>query len=238
MGLINLEDRQTRAIAAIDTSELDRLIDEAITYEQHGKLNNLPLHECGDYVSGRLRSFDQALTEYRKAKSAKKRDETLYSARKAGHDLSFAVGQMKQRVEVEEREGLLFRVFDPSIPPFSLTENMQVRVSYRWRRSAGDDWNSGSILFKYKVRPRVDPYAFSQPKPKRKPSARKLAEDRENDLRREWEHLEQLAHWSVRDYFRAGHDGAGIPDEFEVKTGDREHLNNFSCDFWDRDRGS
>ncbi|WP_136661756.1 hypothetical protein [Nitratireductor sp. XY-223] len=115
---------------------------------------------------------------------------------------------------------------------------MRVRVSYRWRQSAEEDWNSGSILFKYKVRPGVDRYALSQSKPKRKPSARKLAEDRENDLRREWEHFEKLAHWSVRDYFRAGHNGADIPDEFEVKTGDSDHLNNFSADFWERSRGS
>lgn len=237
MGLINLEDREKRAIAAIDKRELDRLIDEAITYEQHGKFSNLPLHDCGDYVSNKLRYFDGALADYRKAKSAKKREETLYLAQKAGRDLTFAVSQMKQRLEVEEREGQLFHVFDPSMPPFSLTENMRVRVSYRWRMSAEDDWNSGSILFKHKVRPRRDPYAAMQPKPKRKPSARKLAEDRENDLRREWEHLEQLAHWSVRDYFREGHDGAVIPDEFETKTDDRGHLNNFSADFWKRDRG-
>lgn len=238
MGLINLEDREKRAIAAIDNGELDRLVDEAITYEQHGKLNNLPLHDCGDYVSSKLRYFDRALADYRKAKSAKKREETRYSAQKAGRDLTFAVRQMKQRLEVEEREGQIFHVFDPSMPLVAPSENMRVRVSYRWRESPENDWNSGSILFKYKFRPRRDPYTLTQPKPKRKPSARKLAEDRENELRREWEHLEQLAHWSVRDYFRAGHDGADIPDEFEVKTDDRDHLNNFSADFWERSRGS
>lgn len=91
---------------------------------------------------------------------------------------------------------------------------------------------SGSIIFKHKVRPRFDYHTLAQPEPKRKPSARKLAEDRENELLREWEHLERLAHWSVRDYFRAGHDGAGIPAEFEVRLGDSDHLNNFSADFW------
>lgn len=115
---------------------------------------------------------------------------------------------------------------------------MQVRVSYRWRRTIEDEWTTGSIIFKHKVRPRFDYRALAKPKPKpklkRKPSARKLGEVRENDLRREWEHLEQLAHWSVRDYFRAGHDGAGIPGEFEVRLGDGDHLNNFSADFWGR----
>ena len=103
MGLINLEDREKRAIAAIDNGELDRLVDEAITYEQHGKLNNLPLHDCGDYVSSKLRYFDRALADYRKAKSAKKREETRYYAQRTGRDLTFAVRQMKQRLEVEER---------------------------------------------------------------------------------------------------------------------------------------
>ncbi|WP_417417640.1 hypothetical protein [Hoeflea sp.] len=216
MGRIILEDREKQAIAAIDNAELDRFVDEAITYEQRGRLNNLPLHDCGEYVSGKLRSFDRALTQFWKAKSAKKREETLYAAQKVGRDLTFAVGEMKQRLEVEEREGQLFHVFDPSMP---LTENMRVRVSYRWRSSVEDDWNSGSILFKYKIRPRSPPHTLRHPKPKLKPSARKLAEDRGNELRREWEHLEQLAHWSVRDYFRAGHDGAASPTSSRSRSG-------------------
>lgn len=234
MGLINLSDREKQAIGAIDRGALHDLIDQAIKSEHVGKLSSLPLSNCGEYVAAKLRYFDQALAAYRIAKSAKKREETLYSAHKAGSDLTFAFGQMRQRLEVEERESQLFFIYDPTMPPFRLTQDMQVRVSYRWRRTIEDEWTTGSIIFKHKVRPRFDYHALAQPKPKRKPSARKLGEVRENDLRREWEHLEQLAHWSVRDYFRAGHDGAGIPGEFEVRLGDGDHLNNFSADFWGR----
>lgn len=234
MGLINLSDREKQAIGAINSGELHDLVDQAIRSEHLGKLSSSPLYDCGEYVATKLRYFDQALAAYRIAKSAKKLEETLYSAHKAGGDLTFAFGQMKQRLEVEEREGQLFFVCDPTMPPFGLTENMQIRVSYRWRRTTEDEWTSGSIIFKHKVRPRIDYHALALPKPKRKPSARKLAEDRENDLLREWEHLERLAHWSVRDYFNAGHDGAGIPGQFEVRLGEGDRLNNFSADFWER----
>lgn len=234
MGLINLSDREKRAIETIDSGVLHDLIDQAIRSERLGELSSLPLYNCGEYVTSKLRYFDKALAAYRIAKSAKKREETLYFARKAGSDLTFAFGQMKQRLEVEERESQLFFISDPSMPPFRLTHDMQVRVSYRWRRTIEDEWTSGSIIFKHKVRPRFDYHALAQPKPKRKPSARKVAEERESDLLREWEHLEQLAHWSVRDYFRAGHDGVDIPDDFEVSLGGGDHLNNFSADFWGR----
>ncbi|MCV3211683.1 hypothetical protein OHD62_34285 [Mesorhizobium sp. YC-39] len=233
MGPINLSDREKQAIGAINSGELHDLVDEAMRSEHLGKLSSLPLYDCGEYVATKLRYFDRALAAHRIAKSAKKREETLYSAHKAGSDLTFAFGQMEQRLEVEEREGQLFFVCDPTILPFGLTQNMQMRVSYRWRRTTEDAWTSGSIIFKYKVQPRFDYDALAQPKPKRKPSARKLAEDRENDLLREWEHLGLLAHWSVRDYFKAGHDGAGIPGQFEVRLGDGDRLNNFSADFWD-----
>ncbi|NTF34119.1 hypothetical protein [Rhizobium skierniewicense] len=234
MGLINLGSREKQAIDAINSGELHDLVDEAIRSEHLGKLSSLPLYDCGEYVAGKLRYFDRALGAYRIAKSVKKRDETQYSARKAGSDLMFAFRQMKQRVEVEERDGQLFFVHDPALPPFRLTEDMQVRVSYRWRPTVEEEWSSGSIVFKHRVRPRFDYLALAQPKPKRKPSARKVAEDLENNLFREWEHLEQLAHWSVRDYFRAGNDGTGIPDQFEVQLVDGEQLNNFSADFWVR----
>ncbi|TIT89949.1 MAG: hypothetical protein E5W59_15250, partial [Mesorhizobium sp.] len=219
MGLINLSDREKQAIGAIDSGVLHDLIGQAIRSEYLGGLSALPLYKCGDYVASNLRYFDNALAAYRIAKSAKKREETLYSAHKAGSDLIFAFGQMKQRLEVEERESQLFFIYEPTMPPFRVTQDMQVRVSYRCRRTIEDEWTSGSIVFKHKSRPRFDYHSLAQPKPKRKPSARKLAEDRENELLREWEHLERLAHWSVRDYFRAGYDGVDIPDEFEVSLG-------------------
>ncbi|WP_428699346.1 hypothetical protein [Stappia sp.] len=232
MGLLNLTDSEKRAIAAINSGELDELIDSAIRFERFGELSRLPLRNCGEFVSGRLRYFEEALAAYRIAKSVKNREAKLYSARKAGSDLSFAVDQMKQRLEVEERENHLFYVFDPVFTPFNLSENMHVRVSYRWRRRTEDEWTSGSILFKYNARPRIDNYW--RDKSRRKPSAKKLADDRETDLRHQWEHLVQLAHWSVRDYFREGKDGFGIPDMFEIKVKEGGHLNNFSANFWQR----
>lgn len=234
MSLINLSDREKQAIRAIDGGVLHDLVDQAITSEHLGGLSKLPLYDCGDYVATKLRHLDSALAAYRIAKSAKKREETLYSARKAGGDLIFAFGQMTQRLEVEEREGQLFFIYDPTMPPFHVSQDMQVRVSYRFRRTIEEEWTSGSIVFKHTSRPRFDYYALAQPKPKRKPSARKLAEERESELLREWEQLERLAHWSVRDYFRAGHDGSDIPHEFEVRLGAGDHLNNFSADFWRR----
>jgi hypothetical protein len=235
MGLVNLSTREKQAIDALNSGELHDLVDEAIRSEHLGKLSSLPLYDCGEHVASKLRYLDRALAAYRIAKSARKRDETLYSARKAGSDLTFAVGQMKHRVQVEVRDGQLFLVHDPAMPPFRLTEEMQVRVSYKWRRTAEDDWASSSIVFKHMFRPRFDHHALAHPKPKRKPSARKFAEDLENNLFREWKDLEQLAHWSVRDYFRAGNDGTSIPDQFEVRLGDGEQLNNFSADFWERE---
>ncbi|MCG8274169.1 hypothetical protein MIC97_22735 [Aquamicrobium sp. NLF2-7] len=232
MGLLSLSDREKQAIRSIDSGVLRDLVDQAITSEHLGGLSKLPLDDCGDYVANKLRHLDSALAAYRIAKSAKKREETLYSAHKAGSDLTFAFGQMKQRLEVEERESQLFVIYEPTMAPLRVAQVMQVRVSYRFRRTIEEEWTSGSIVFKHTSRPRFDFHALAQPKPERKPSARKLAEERESELLREWEHLERLAHWSVRDYFRAGHDGSDIPHEFEVRLGAGGHLNNFSADFW------
>ncbi|ODT77147.1 MAG: hypothetical protein ABS76_28265 [Pelagibacterium sp. SCN 64-44] len=234
MGLINLTERERNAIGSVDSVALQDLVDQAIRSGHLGNLSGLSLYDCGEYVAANLRHFERALAAHRIAKSAKKREETLYTLHKAGSDLTFAFGQMKQRLEIEDRENQLFYVFDPTMPPFRLTPDMQVRVSYRWRRTIEDEWTSGSIVFRNKVPPRFDYHALAQPKPTRKPSARKLAEGREAELLREWEHLEQLAHWSVRDYFRAGHNGADIRKEFAVRLSDRDHLNNFSADFWGR----
>lgn len=232
MGLINLTERERNTIGAVDSLALQDLVDQAIRSGHLGNLSGLSLYDCGEYVAAKLRHFDQALAAHRIAKSAMKREQTLYTVHKAGRDLTFAFGQMKQRLEVEDRENQLFYVFDPTMPPFRLTQDMQVYVSYRWRRTIEDEWTSGSIVFRHKAPPRLDYHALAQPK--RKPSARKLAEDRQAELLREWEHLERLAHWSVRDYFRAGHNGVDIPKEFDVRLGDRDHLNNFSADFWGR----
>ncbi|MER9025946.1 hypothetical protein NKI01_25915 [Mesorhizobium sp. M0815] len=234
MGLMNLSDREKQAIGAIDSGALHDLVDQAIRSEQLGKLSNLPLYNCGEYVATKLRYFDQALAAYRIAKSAKKREGILHSIRKAGSDLTFAFGQMKQRLEVEERESQLFFIYDPTIAPFRLTQDMQVRVSYKWRRTIEDEWTSGSIIFKHKVQPRFDYHTIAQPKSKRKPSAREACGGPRDRPATRMGAPRAAGSLVSGDYFRAGHDRGGIPGEFEVRLGDGDHLNNFSADFWGR----
>jgi DNA-binding protein H-NS len=69
--------------------------------------------------------------------------------------------------------------------------------------------------------------------PKRKPSAAKHEEARQETLFRHWEHLKMLALRAVREYLLSGSDRSAIPEIFQAKP-DRygRYLNNFSCDFW------
>lgn len=99
MGLINLSDRERKAIGAIDGEKLRENIDQAITTERLGQFSNLPLNDAGEPVTAKLRYFGQALTAYRIAKSARKRNETSRAVQKAGGDLLLAVSQMKERLE-------------------------------------------------------------------------------------------------------------------------------------------
>lgn len=232
MGLVNLDDRTRDAIASIDQERLSDLVNEAIRSGYVGELSRLPLYSCGEMVTGKLAYFDRTLTAHRSAKSAKKRERTEYDARKAGSDLIWAVSMMKDRLETEEREGQLFYVFDPMFPAHLLTKRMSARVTFRWRRSANGEWTQGSIVFNHEVRPRFDIYEATRPKPKRKPSVAELDGKREEELYREWSHLEKLAHWSVCEYLRAGFDGASIPKEFDVRVGRDCQLDNFSTKFW------
>ncbi|WP_210426037.1 hypothetical protein [Chromobacterium violaceum] len=170
------------------------------------------------------------MTEYGKAKAAKKRDEAKYDARRAGSDLAYAVQQMKNRVEVEEKEGLLFYIDDLIVPPFRFSERVTVRVSYRWRQAIDNEWVSGSITFAHDVDMRAD---YTMPLSRRRPSAAKREQDRQEKLYREWENLMKLGLYSVRDYFRKGGNGAAIPQTFHAKADPYTRgLNNFSTKFW------
>jgi len=55
----------------------------------------------------------------------------------------------------------------------------------------------------------------------------------QNDLFAEWDHLRQLALWSVQDYFRDGGVAGYNPRTCSVKL-DRysQRLDNHSADFW------
>ena len=117
MGEINIPRDQQNALRTIDTNELDRLVDQAIREERSGDLHRLPLTSCGSYISTKLHYFEQALAKHRLAKAPRKRAETENTLRRAGSDLSFAVGAMKRRMETEEKEGQLFYVDDQIMPP-------------------------------------------------------------------------------------------------------------------------
>ncbi|WP_246675499.1 hypothetical protein [Mesorhizobium sp. B2-6-4] len=201
MGEINLTDSEKHALQAIDERELDNLIDQAVKEEHLGVMHRLPLSSCGIYAGTKLHYFEAALREYRESKSAKKREEKHYQATRAGSDLSFAFRSMKQRMETEEREGQLFHVDDNISAPYRFSKNLEVRISYRWRRTVEDAWTPGSITFHHEVYPRP---VYTLPRPKRKPSVAKQAQDLQDELHQTWVHFMRIALYTVRDYFREG----------------------------------
>lgn len=230
MGEINIPRDQQVAIAAIDASELDRLIEQAIREERSGDLHRLSLANCGSYIATKLHSFDQALARHREAKAPRKRAETGDALRRAGHDLSFAVGAMRRRMETEQKEAQLFYVDDQIMPPHRFSKHLSVRASYWWRRTVDDEWTIGSITFAHDVDLRAD---YSIPAPKRKLSAAKQEQDLQNRLYQTWEHLMRGALYSVRDYFGEGGDGDKIPETFQATVDAHSRgLNNYSTQFW------
>jgi hypothetical protein len=229
MGEINIPRNERDALKAVDTAELNRLIDQCFYEEQPAALRILRLESCGPYIASRLREYENALAERCKAKAAKKRAETESRVRHAGSALEHAVAQMKHRVDKEEKEGLLFYVEDQIMPPHRFSEHMTVRVTYRWRRAIEDEWVHGSITFSHDVDTRPD---YTVPIPKRKPSAAKQEQDRQDRLYREWEHLKMLGLDSVKDYLREGGNGAEIPQAFQANTDSYTRgLNNYSAQF-------
>jgi hypothetical protein len=229
MSEINIPRDERGALKAVDTVELNKLIDQCFHEEQPAALQTLRLGSCGPYIASRLREYEKALAEHYKAKAAKKRAETESRARDAGRALEHAVAQMKHRVNTEEKEGLLFYVEDQIMPPHRFSEHMTVRVPYRWRRVIEDEWVHGSITFSHDVDTRPD---YTLPISRRKLSAAKQEQDRQDRLYREWEHLKMLGLHSVKDYLREGGNGAAIPQTFRVKPDSYTRgLNNYSAQF-------
>jgi hypothetical protein len=230
MGEINIPRDEQTALTAIDASELDRLIEQAIREERSADLHRLPLANCGSYVAKQFYNFEQTLAKHRQAKAPRKRAETDVALRRAARNLSFAVGAMKQRMETEQKEGQLFFVDDQIAPPYRFSTRLSVRVSYRWRRTVDNEWTFGSVTFIHDVDPRPD---YTTRAPKRKPSAAKLKQDLQNRLYQTWEHLMRGALYSVRDYFREGGDGNKIPNTFQATVDSHSRgLNNYSTQFW------
>lgn len=224
MAEINLPDSERAAIRAIDENVLRALIDKATQDGYADEMHRLPLSGCGPYVTSKLHYFFDALTRYRDAKSAKNR------ALRAGDDLSFAVMQMKHRLKIDEKDRETFRIDDNILSPWRFGRNLDVRVSFSWRRSGDDEWQHGSIVFNHDVRPR---YVVDPSPPKRKPSAAKQAQQLQDELASIWEQLKRSALYSVRDFFRNGGDGKDIPASFQaVPDAHGGHLNNYSTIFW------
>lgn len=228
-----ISDGEATAIKAIDGHDLDELIDKALMDRSAGELHRLPLSRCGSHVATKLHHFESALRKYRDAKSSKKMEETRYLAERAGRDLSFAFSSMKVRLAAEERDRQFFRIDDQIHVPWTFSKDLSVRVSFRWRRAVEDPWTFGTITFHHEATPNR---RYDLPRPKRKPSPAKQAQELQEELSRTWEQLRTMALYSVRDYFRDGGDGNKIPETFRARPDPHTGgLNNFSADFW-RDR--
>lgn len=228
---INIPREVQEALRAVDTQALGRAIEESLDARRMtSALRAYRLDSCGPFVSGKLRTFELALTEYAGAKAAKKLADAESRARRAGSDLDDAVGQMQDRVETEEKERQLFSVEDRVIPPIHLSERLEVRIDYQWRVTNQAEWTHRSITFSHVYDPLPD---VSIPPPKRKPTASQQARDRQDALWREWESLRDGALFSLAEYLREGRDRTAIPKTFKARVNAHDRrLNNFSCRFW------
>ncbi|WP_429182785.1 hypothetical protein [Aeromonas rivipollensis] len=230
MSEINIPLHERDALKAVDAGMLDNLIKQCLEDERLDALRILQLECCGPYVSSHFHQYEKALAEYRNAKAAKKRTDMEYHARRAGSDLAYAVQQMKRRVETEESEEQFFCIDDRIMEPYRFSERMTVRVNYQWRKTLEDEWTYGSITFSHHAKLQPD---YTMPRPSRKPSAAKLEQEKQEKLFRTWEHLKSLGLQSVKQYFKEGGDGAGVPQEFQAITDSYSRgLNNYSTDFW------
>lgn len=226
---IYIPDDQRTAIAAIDTRKLDELLDEAIQDERSGNLHSLHLAGCGTYIATRLHNFQRALSKHREAKSPRKRAETGNYLQRVRRDLIFAIQSMQHQVEEEKKDEQRFHVQGELAPPYRFGQRLSAMVSYRWRKAVDDEWTHGSITFIHDVDLTPD---YSQPRPKRNPSATKQQQEVQKQLSDTWEHLMRGALYSVRDYFKQGGEAGNIPETFQAKVGNSGFLDNYSTVFW------
>ncbi|CAI1581430.1 hypothetical protein [Serratia fonticola] len=229
MSEINIPRGERDALKAIDIDVLDKLVEQCFYDEQVGALRVLRLEACGPNVASKFRGYEKALADHRKAKAAKKRAETEYSARRARSDLADAIQRMKYRAETEEKEEQFFYVDDRIMPPHRFSDRIDVPVRYQWRKTIEDEWVYGSITFSHDVDLRPD-YAILLSG--RKPSATKQEQERQEKLYREWDYLKGLGLYAVKEYFKAGYDGAKIPQTFQaIPDSYTRGLNNHSAQF-------
>lgn len=234
MTCINLPSDQQAAISDVDETVLRSAVRKCLDEERIGPIHGLGLSNCGPYVGNKLHGFQQAITEYSKAKAHAKRERTRQDALYAGNDLIHALQQMKGRLETERKEGELFFIDDQIRPPFHLSKRLSVQVSFRWRASPSADWKHGHLTFVYDFSPQP---SYTLPLPKRKLSAAQAARDLEDTLSREWERFKAQALFSIREFFRDGGDGDAVPEVFAVRPSPYGGgLSNFSCNFWQAER--
>jgi len=231
MGEINTPRMEQDAIAAIDTKELYRLVDLAKRVGHASDLRRY-LRNCGPFIERNLSAFERALKRDQQAKSPRKREETHNDLYRAASDVTWAVDQMQHRVEEELKDRERFTIDDLIWLPQRLSPTLNVRVSFSWRPTPDDAWKHGSITFTHEVDVRPD---YSIPAPKRKPTKAQQDRELQDRLRHTWEHLKRGALYSVRDFFKAGGDGADIPETFKtVVHGYSRGLNNHSTKFWQK----
>lgn len=230
MSVINLRETETLAIKSIDEQQLDKQIDLAMREENLDILPREVLLKAGNYIETQLRSFQDALSRYKQAKSAQNRENKFSEVQRYGHRLLFAVRQMKDRVGTEEKQRQLFYIDDNVYPPFRFTNDLTATISYRWRKSIEDEWISGRTTFRHRV---VRDHSYVLTKPKRKLSAARQAQLNENELVSTWEGMVSTILCTLRDYFAEGGDGNAIPENFLLKQDRSGRLNNFSARFWD-----
>jgi hypothetical protein len=229
MGELNVPRSEAEALKAIDTKLLSSLMDQSVREEHANALRHLRLDNCGPYVGTHFRAFERALSAHAAAKSPKKRAETDYGVRKTRSDLEHAVQQMQARVTEEGVEGQRFVIDDYVMPPITFSEQLRVRVSYRWREDMAEEWKYRSTTFVHEFAPKP---VYMTPGLLRKPSKARLEQDRQETLYRQWEHLKMLGLHAIRDHFRKGGTGDTIPEIIQAKTDPHTmNLNNFSVRF-------
>jgi hypothetical protein len=230
MSVINLTGTEILAIKSIDELQLDKQIDLAVGEENLDVLPREVLLKAGDFIGTQLRSFQDALSRYKQAKSAQNRENKFSEVHRYGHRFLSAVRQMKDQVETEEKQRQLFYIDDNVYPPFRFTNDLTATVSYRWRQRVEDDWISGQTTFRHRV---VRDNSYVLTKPKRKLSAARQAQLNENELVSTWEGMVSTILCTLRDYFAEGGDGNAIPENFLLKVDRSGRLNTFSARFWD-----
>jgi hypothetical protein len=230
MGEIYIPPDQMIALSNVDVSELDKLVEQSMREERSDLLGRLPLANCGPYIATKLQNFWQALARHRQAKASRKRAETESYLRRTGRELSFAVQQMKRRMDTEQQERQLFQINDNILRPLHFDKHLTVTIKYRWRRAVDNEWKFGNITFMHDANTRPD---YLRPAPKRKPSVAKQEQELQYSLFQDWERLTSDALYSVRDYFRGGGDGESIPATFRATVDPYTGvLNNYSTQFW------